>query len=44
MLDASPLPEFDSEKDRLDDYWRQVFKIVQDKIGLEPVELIKLVQ
>ena len=28
--------------DRLDHYWRQVFKIVQDNIEEEPVELIKL--
>ena len=44
MVDASSLPEFDDEKDRLDHYWRQVFKIVGDKIGVEQVELIKLVK
>jgi len=36
VLDSELIPEFDDNHDRLDHYWREIFKVVEDKLGEKP--------
>ena len=43
-FDSELIPEFDDNHDRLDHYWREIFKVVEDKLGEKPNELKKLIK
>ena len=44
VMDDTEIPEYDATVDRLDHFWRKVFRVVEIKMEAKPVELIKLIK
>ena len=42
VLDSELIPEFDEDHDRLHHYWREIFRVVENKLGEKPDELKKI--